>query len=346
MATATYPRYWPQTVARFFSDRAVAAMALILTALTLIDHRQAAESARFVAGAIIDILPFFILAILFAAGAKASGLDRLIARAFSGKPVVSIVAGSLAGALSPFCSCGVIPVIAGMLASGVPLSPVMAFCLASPVMDPEMFILTAAGIDMNFAVAKTATAIGLGLFAGFAVAGIQRWGYLRQPLRLTARSGCGNPSFDARAPVEIAWRFWQEPQRATVFCQEIRKNGQFLGKWMTLAFLLESLMLAYLPPQWVAGLVGTGSPLAIPMAAAFGIPAYMNGYAAIPMIAGMMELGMSPGAALSFATAGAVSSIPAALAVYALVKRPVFLVYLSLGTLGAIAAGYAYQALI
>jgi uncharacterized membrane protein YraQ (UPF0718 family) len=56
-----------------------------------------------------------------------------------------------------------------------------------------------------------------------------------------------------------------------------------------------------------------------------GIPAYMNGYAAIPLISGLMELGMTLGAAFSFAAAGALSSIPAALVVYALVKRPVFL---------------------
>ncbi len=36
-------------------------------------------------------------------------------------------------------------------------------------MDPEMFILTAAGINLNFAVAKTIAAIGMGLIAGFTV---------------------------------------------------------------------------------------------------------------------------------------------------------------------------------
>ena len=56
-----------------------------------------------------------------------------------------------------------------------------------------------------------------------------------------------------------------------------------------------------------------------------------------------MELGMTPGAALAFATAGAVSSIPAALAVYALVKRSVFLVYIFLGLTGSLIAGYFYQ---
>lgn len=52
----------------------------------------------------------------------------------------------LFGSLSPLCSCGVVPVIAALLATGVPLAPVMAFLIASPIMDPVMFILTAAGL--------------------------------------------------------------------------------------------------------------------------------------------------------------------------------------------------------
>ncbi len=49
-----------------------------------------------------------------------------------------VVAAALFGALSPFGSCGVIPLIATRRAMGAPLAPVMAFWLASPVMDPSM----------------------------------------------------------------------------------------------------------------------------------------------------------------------------------------------------------------
>jgi uncharacterized protein len=52
---------------------------------------------------------------------------------------------------------------------------------------------------------------------------------------------------------------------------------------------------------------------------------------------------MTPGAALAFMVAGAVTSIPAAIAVFALVRRPVFLWYLALALVGSIAAGYGYQ---
>jgi uncharacterized membrane protein YraQ (UPF0718 family) len=58
-----------------------------------------------------------------------------------------------------------------------------------------------------------------------------------------------------------------------------------------------------------------------------------------------MQMGMSPGAGLAFMTAGAVSSIPAALAVYALVRRPVFALYIALGFVGSVMAGVGYAVL-
>lgn len=82
---------------------------------------------------------------------------------------------------------------------------------------------------------------------------------------------------------------------------------------------------------------------AIPLASAVGIPAYMNGYAAIPLISGLMVMGMTPGAAMAFITSGAVSSIPAALAVYALVRKPVFALYVILGLSDSMLAVYIYQ---
>jgi hypothetical protein len=125
----------------------------------------------------------------------------------------------------------------------------------------------------------------------------------------------------------------------------MRSNGGFLGKWITLAFFIESLMIAYIPAETIAGLVGTENVLAVPVSAVLGIPAYINGYAAIPLISGLMDPGMAPGAALSFVTAGAVSSIPAAMAVHALRRKAVFVVYIAAGLAGSVLAGYFYQLL-
>ena len=326
-----------------FKDRVVMTLLLAFAVLAILDRAQAFQSLGFSLQSMLAIAPFFILAIAFAGYAKATGIDAYIAKAFSGNVWMTIVAASLAGALSPFCSCGVIPMIAAMLASGVPLAPVMAFCISSPIMDPEMFLITASGISLHFALAKTLAAIGMGLGAGFAVAGLQKMGLLYNPLKRTQENSCCQSSFNTNSKVNVFWRFWQQKEGRSRFMGEIRDNGLFLGKWMLFAFFLESIMIAYVPTEWIAKAVGHGNTFAIPFASVVGIPAYMNGYAAIPLISGLMEMGMIPGAAMAFITAGAVSSIPAALAVYALVRKPVFALYIMLGLAGSMLAGFLYQ---
>src|SRR5262245_10248815 len=102
-------------------DPAWLALAAIFLALATIAPPQAQASASFVARAVLGVAPFFALSIALTAYAKASGAENLVARAFTGRADVMIVAACLMGALSPFCSCGVIPVIAALLATGVPL---------------------------------------------------------------------------------------------------------------------------------------------------------------------------------------------------------------------------------
>jgi hypothetical protein len=337
------PSVWMPIV----SDRVVWALAAGIVLVGLLDPGQVSPSLAFMRKALAGMAPFFAIAVAFAAYAKASGLDRTLARVFSGKPWVTILAAAATGALSPFCSCGVIPVMAAMLRAGVPLAPVMAFCIASPVMDPEMFIITAAGISPEFAVVKTITAFGIGLLAGFTIYGLQRAGRLQQALRPSLETvGCCSAGAREEAAAVVTWRFWGSQTRRGIFFHEIMSTGWFLGKWLTVAFFLESLMIAYIPPEWISRLVGGESWMAIPLAALVGIPAYMNGFAAVPLVGGLMQMGMTPGAGLAFMTAGAVSSIPAALAVYALVRRPVFVLYILLGFTGSVIAGLVYTLLV
>ena len=323
-------------------DPVFIAILFLLTTLLLLDSTQFKISIIKTLVSLWEMLPFFALAIGIAAYAKATQADALIARAFSGHPLRATMLAALVGAISPFCSCGVIPLIATMLGAGVPLAPVMAFWIASPIMDPEMFVITAAGIGLNFAIAKTLAAMGMGLFAGFSVLILQRSGFLSSPLQDELSNACGS-GCEGSTSQGLKWRFWQDEDRLIAFKQEGLTIGVFLGKWLTLAFFLETLMLAYISSDWIIAYVGADNAFAIPLAAIVGAPSYLNGYAAIPLISGLISIGMTPGAAMAFITAGAVSSIPAAIAVYALVKKPVFALYLVLGLTGAMMSGWIYQ---
>ena len=325
-------------------DRVVLAFIMLFLGLALLDPVQIPESIRFIFGSLGFIFPFLVLSIVVAAGAKATGLDQQIATVFAGHTRKMIFAAAIFGGLSPFCSCTVIPLIAGLLQAGVPLAPVMAFWISSPLMDPEMFVLLSAVLGLEFTIVKTVVAIVLGLGAGFATHALVQRGLFSNPLREEAIAGfSGCCSNSTKRNKQIIWAFWRDDERRNSFVAESKTTGWFLFKWLTLAFLIESMMVAYIPPEFVGNYLGANSEWwLIPTAAAVGVPAYLNGYAAIPMVGGLVDMGMSLPGALTFMVAGGVSSLPASMAVFALVKRNLFVWYLILGFVGSIFSGFGY----
>lgn len=314
----------------------------IVGLLAVATESQATASLVFTINAFLDILPFILASVAIAAWLKAAGADNLVAKAFAARPMTAIVTASLFGTLSPFCSCGVVPLVAGLLVAGVPIAPVLAFCIASPIMDPEMFILTAAGLGLEFALVKTVAAIGMGMLAGGAALVLTQAGFLANALKPVATPSCCGSGAPQSAPPPV-WAVWKEAARRRDFTAAAAGNFIFLGRWLLFAFMLESLMVAYVPDTLVATWLGSGNALAMPLAVLIGVPAYLNGYAAIPLVRSLIDLGMSPATGLAFMLAGSVTSIPAAIAIYSLARPRLFGLYLVMAGVGALAAGTSWQ---
>lgn len=313
-------------------------------AVALLDPEKFTFVINFAARAFMGTLPYILFAVLLIAGLKAAGAEAAIARAFQGRENRMIVLAALFGGLAPFCSCEVIPFIAGLLAMGAPLSAVMAFWLSSPLIDPPTLLITAAALGWPFAIGKAIIAVSLGLFGGYAIKMMQSGGAFANPLRnyKTTGCGCGPNPFNGK-PV---WSFWREAKRVTVFKTEFLENALFLIKWLIMAYVLEALLVTYIPASLIVTLVGGDGILPIATAALVGMPAYLNSYVAPPMLSGLIDQGMSNGAAMAFMIAGSVSSIPAMAAVFSLVKKPVFASYLALGVSGAILSGLLFQLIV
>lgn len=322
-------------------DRVWLTVLAIPLVVAVFDPAQAVETVRFALGALGHTGWFIAFAVLAVAFMKASGSEALLARAFEGRERRMIVMAALLGGLSPFCSCEVIPFIAALLAVGAPLSAVMAFWLASPLMDPAMFLITAGTLGLPFAIAKTAAAVGLGLLGGATVYLFARTPIFADPLkaRETKQSCCGSSCGQSPFKGRPVWRFWSEAPRRETFRDTVIENALFLGKWLAIAYMVEALMLAYVPADAIASVLGGQGVWPIVLGALVGAPAYLNGYAAVPLVDALLAQGMAPGAAMSFMLAGGVSCIPAAIAVWALVKPRVFAAYLGIALTGSLMAG-------
>lgn len=133
----------------------------IIALIALLDPEQMREILSIAIHALGGTAPYILFAVATIAYLSASGAEAIIANVFKGRERRMIILAALVGGLAPFCSCEVIPFIAGLLAMGVPLGPVMAFWLASPLVDPPSLLITAGALGWNFAIAKAVAAVAL-----------------------------------------------------------------------------------------------------------------------------------------------------------------------------------------
>ena len=303
---------------------------------------RATATIEFVIKSMIEVAPLVIPGILITSWVAASGAGGNIKQALDGSPVIAIVVASMAGSVTPVCGVTVLPLMAGLLASGVPLAPVMAFWLSSPVTDPAMFAVTAATLGLNFAVGKTMAAFFVGLLGGFASSVLSKYSWVQSPLREHGlASGLADQSCCETSTFEFA--IWRYQIRRVQFIYELCAITRLITIVLGLAFAAEFLMQQFLAPDSLSKYVGRQSVWAIPLAVFVGSPAYLDGYAALPLTRGLLDHGMSPGAAMAFLVSGSVVSIWGAMAIFPVLKLRPFLLYLILAIAGSLASGYLFE---
>jgi uncharacterized membrane protein YraQ (UPF0718 family) len=345
----------------------------------------------------LKMWPYLLFSIPLAVLIRATNASQYIRRAFVTQPLLAIALATAIGAFSPFCSCSVIPLIASLLIAGVPLGPVMAFWIASPTMDPEIFLLSLGMLGTDLAVARVVATLLLSFGAGLTAHLLEKRGLFREGIlreqKLNVRW-----SLKRLAAMVTGHRTEIEPQRAVqpmpiAFVsldaipvasmaagattavplnavrpllnqpiptssvklevpkwQRIRKEAidatVMVIKFMLIAFVLEAIITLYVPQTTIIAWLGNGNPLAILLAALVGVPVYTTNLTALPLVSGLLQQGMLPGAALAFLIAGPATTIPAMSAVYGIAKPRVFIIYLASILIGAVLLGYGYQMLL
>ena len=229
-----------------------------------------------------------------------------------------------------------LPVVAALLASGVPLAPVMVFLISSPLMSPSAFIITLGGLGPALAMGKITAALIIGLTAGLITHHLTRLGYLgRHTLKLKE----DDYQTSSASPEEPR----SQSQVFKAFLRGTYGMARMIGKYLLVALVLQVLLKRYVPTEWVESILGGGQTWSVVLSAVIGVPLYVNGISAVPVLQGLLRMGMDPGAVLAFLVAGPVMTVPSVVAVMALVRRQALYVYVSVGLLGAIFMGYGYR---
>lgn len=202
-------------------------------------------------------------------------------------------AGAALGAATPFCSCSTIPIVAGLLRSKAPFGPTMAFLIASPLLNPIIL-----GLMVMLVGVRGAVLYGLVSFLGaMLVAGL----WARLGLEADVRSVRVRGGHQAEvATGSIVRRAWLAAWSFFVPMVPFLLLGTAIG-----AFIY-----GFVPSSWIMAVAGPDKPLAIPAAAAIGVPLYIRAETLIPISQALLGNGMGVGAVIALIIGGAGASIP------------------------------------
>lgn len=323
-----------------------------------------------------------LVAVFLAAAMKTYINTEKLKNALLKRTRVSIYASVAFGAFTPLCACGTTAVIIGMLSSTLPWGPVMAFLTSSPLMSPSGFVMLAGVIDVEFAVALTLASIILGVGSGYIAHLVDKTGYLAGQTRLSVDSGscagaCG--ADDENESCELAGEIESSEGGALLCCASAAAGSNLsatpavrvisapwpkvIEKLRVRDFLrtvveigLKRIVLFYsifvavgyvvnmvVPERLIMSLFGAESPLSVALAALIGLPLYISGESAIPLIESLMQAGAGRGAMLAFLITGPGTSAWVIAGITSFLKSRALALYVGLIFVGGVLLGYLYE---
>lgn len=271
-----------------------------------------------------QLLPFWAVGILIGSAIAVFGKEKLhrMLGGVRGRRGSLLIAAGI-GVASPLCMYGTIPIAAALAHKGVRQDVLAAFMTSSVLINPQLLIYTAA-LGWPMLIARLITCLLCGVVAGLLVRSYVRRGRL---------------FFDFTGMGEGSSTRDTHPNPLLRYLCNVWRNVRATGLWLLFGVLLAAVLLYFLPHEHFSHPRFTIGGQEVATFALIGIPFYVCGGGAIPLMDSMMKLGVSLGSIVAFTLTGAGTKITNLSALKMVLGMRGFMCYILYVTLFAIAAG-------
>jgi uncharacterized membrane protein YraQ (UPF0718 family) len=301
-----------------------------------LNHYQGSHTRLIINEAValfINLWPYLVSGILLTTVIKIFLDKERITLYFQHKINASIPLAALIGIMSPLGSYIIIPLAAALFLVGLPPPVLMALLVSSPLIDPNLFLITSGAFGLKMAFARLVSAYMLGISAGYLTKWLLKFNQLSDADILCSRNITSVSTTVDPVNKKTPMQFFHELYRMTLF----------IGKYFMLSIILAAAIRILTPPNLLIRLFKGNTFLTVLLSAGAGIPFYVCGGAAIPVVEQLAELGMSKGAVLAFFISGPVTKISNLILMSSIFRLRIFLIYLLTGITGAIILGILFN---
>ncbi|MBN1559687.1 permease [candidate division KSB1 bacterium] len=256
----------------------------------------------------INLIPYVVAGVILSETLKYIAWGKLLTQYTGKAPKRTVFWAVGIGIVSPMCTYGSLPIVLTLFGMDFPVPALLAFLIASSLMNPQLFLLTWGGISPMMAVARLAAVTLFSLIFGL--------GLERVNPRLIVNPGLQQDNQSSSPD--------QKPFLWSNFLKSSFRTLQFVGFYIVLGVILGAVVEVVVPMNWLICLFREPEWLGIFISALLGIPLYACGGGTIPLIDVMLDKGMSAGAALAFFIVGPATRITPLVAL-ATIMRPRFI---------------------
>jgi uncharacterized membrane protein YraQ (UPF0718 family) len=280
--------------------------------------------------------PYILFGLIFAGFLHELVPDSLVKNHLGDNSILSVVKATLFGIPLPVCSCGVIPLAAGMKKSGASNGATLSFLISTPITGVDSILATYGMFGWIFTLYRVVTSMIISIVAGILS------NFYTQEVELEPvtelKSCCSGDSCNSYVQEQRFSLLRVFKYAFETLLKDIASPlllGLILGALIT-TFIPENLSQILLEYTWFSYLI----------AIIIAVPMYVCATASLPIAAGLILAGVSPGAAFVFLSAGPATNTVTMGVVKKMLGSTTLYIYLGSIVVGSMLFGFGLDYLL
>ena len=266
---------------------------------------------------LVEIVPFFVLAVFVSAFLKAMVKPSLFLRFLSKRRSAPIFT-ALLGAVSPMCSCSMLPFANFINSYSKGYGPVLAFLITAPTLSPVILLLTYGLFGLDVSIYRLVGSLAYALLVAFAV------------------------EYFFKKPPTLQMKMKENLSKRSALLEGLREQLPVV-KYLLIGIAIASLIKTFTPTWLTASLSKT--PLAYPLISLVAVTIYVCSGEDVVLGRAMVDVGFTTGQAITFMLGSSGVCLPTIFALFSFLPKKVVFAYSAGWFIFSILTGLIYDTL-
>ena len=281
------------------------------------------------------VSPWLTLSLLVAGALRNILKPDIWYKSLGNRKFSSLVKATISGALLPICNCGVVPLGMSLYYSGSYLGNVMAFMIATPVLNPAAALICISTLGPKLTVMYVIAGLLAPIVAGMLANRFSGYEIIAPNVRAAQQRSLISlppkeeeiPPFHIRVLLGIKWG--------------IASLGKEIAMHIVPGVIMASFVLTIVPASFINNYLSQPNMVSILGVVALSAVMYVCATGHIPFVAALVSAGAAPGVAVAYLLAGTATNIPELMSIAKMIGKRAVTIFFSTLLFFAVFWGYA-----